>query len=78
MKHFLAALAALFCASAWAQPAQRVGDLRRALEQYHPASAPQVQPRQLTPQERAELRRQLAESRQAAVPKQTSEGQTTR
>ena len=61
MKYFLAALAMGACALAAAQPAQRVTDLRRVLEQYHPASAPLPQPRQLTPEERAQLRRQLAD-----------------
>jgi hypothetical protein len=64
MKYFLAVLAAATCAGAWAQAAQRVVDLRQVLQQYHPASAPQPQPHQLTSDERAQLRRQLAEFKQ--------------
>jgi hypothetical protein len=53
-------LAAVFQHAAHAQPPrERGGDLRRAVQQYHPAGAPA--PRQLTPVERAELRRQLSE-----------------
>ena len=78
MKYFLAALAASLCAVAWAQPAQHLGDLRRVLEQYHPASAPPQQARRLTPDERAQLRRQLAESHSSALTKQPPEGPSTR
>jgi len=45
-------------------PAARVPDLREVLQQYHPGSA--AAPRQLTPEERAELRRQLSISGQPA------------
>lgn len=41
-------------------------DLRQALEQYHPGSG--GAPRRLSPQERAELRRQLSEFGQPANP----------
>jgi hypothetical protein len=41
------------------------GDLRQAVQQYHRDSS--ATPRQLTPVERAELRRQLSESGQASV-----------
>lgn len=78
MKYFLAVLAVAACAPGWAQPAQRVPDLRRALEQYHPASAPLPQPRQLTPDERAQLRRQLADFKQPAGTRSTLEGPSPR
>ena len=78
MKYLIAVLAAAACTVASAQPAQRVGDLRRVVEQYHPASAPHPQPRQLTPDERAQLRRQLADFKQPPTPTETKEGPTTR
>ncbi|MDB5858687.1 MAG: hypothetical protein JWQ76_2376 [Ramlibacter sp.] len=78
MKYILAVLAAAACVVASAQPAQRVADLRRVLEQYHPASAPHPQPRQLTPEERAQLRRQLADFKQPAATRPPDEGPTTR
>ena len=40
-------------------PAQQPPALRQALEQYHPGGS--AAPRQLSPSERAELRRQLSE-----------------
>jgi hypothetical protein len=80
MQKIFAVLAAAVCAGACAQPAQRVADLRRVLEQYHPASAPQTHapPRELTAEERAQLRRQLADYKQPATPRPTTEGPTTR
>jgi hypothetical protein len=81
MKKFLAVLAAAVCAGACAaQPVQRVADLRRVLEQYHPASAPRTEapPRELSAEERAQLRRQLADFKQAATKRPTTEGSTTR
>jgi len=65
MKVLVALLAGLAIASAaHAQQPQRVSDLRQALRQYHSAGAPR--PRELSPAERAELRRQLSEFRQPA------------
>lgn len=65
MKYAVAALlAALAVASVLAQPPAVGADLRRALEQYHPVSPPAR--RELTPRERADLRRQLAEFGRAA------------
>jgi len=80
MTKFPAVLAAALCAGACAQPAQRVADLRRVLEQYHPASAPRTEapPRELSAEERAQLRRQLADFKQAASKRPTTEGSTTR
>lgn len=51
----------LFAAAAAAQAevTPRTADLRQVLQQHHPAGAPQ--PRQLSPAEREQLRRQLAE-----------------
>ena len=46
-------------------PAAAVVDLRQALQQYRLDSS--AAPRQLTPVERAELRRQLSEFRQGSV-----------
>ena len=56
---YAAVLFALCASAAAAQPSQRVADLRQVLQQYDPGA---VQPRQLTAVERAELRKQLAES----------------
>ena len=81
MKYLLAVLAAITCcAAAAAQPAQSVGDLRRVVQQYHPASAPhpQADTRQLTADERAQLRRQLADFKHPPPPISSSEGPTTR
>jgi len=88
MKHFLAVSAALACMAALAQPAPRGVDLRRALEQYHPASAartrlqaqqhPQPQGRHLSADERVQLRRQLAEFELLSLPKTSSPGPKTR
>lgn len=55
-------VAAAAVAPAWAGPA--AAGLRQVLQQYHSASPPP--PRQLSPEERAELRRQLAESARRA------------
>lgn len=44
--------------------APAAASLRQAVQQYHPSSSAPA-PRQLTAQERAELRRQLLESRRA-------------
>jgi hypothetical protein len=59
--NYFAALLALACVSAGAAPPQQsaAGGLRQTLQQYHPASG--ASPRELTPVERAELRRQLSE-----------------
>jgi hypothetical protein len=60
--NYFAAMLALACASAGAAPPQQqsaAGGLRQTLQQYHPASG--ASPRELTPVERAELRRQLSE-----------------
>ncbi len=63
MKYLAAALALATVAAMAAQPTERASvDLRRTLQQYPAESTPQ--PRQLTAVERAELRRQLSESRQ--------------
>jgi len=59
---YLAATLALACLGANAGPPpqqQPAGGLRQTLQQYQPASG--AAPRQLTPVERAELRRQLSE-----------------
>lgn len=57
------ALASSLAALAGPPPVQRPpGDLRQVLQQYHPASStPTPPPRELTPIQRAELRRQLSE-----------------
>lgn len=57
---YLAAVLFLLATTAFAQPPQRVVDLRQVLQQYDAAGAPQP-PRQLTADERAQLRKQLAE-----------------
>ena len=49
-------------------PSRPAVDLRQALEQYHPGSGAEAAPRQLSPLERAELRRQLSEFGQPANP----------
>jgi hypothetical protein len=65
MKYLVALFVGLFAAlAAQAQPLQRVSGLRQALQQYHPGGA--LRPRELSPAERAELRRQLSEFRQPA------------
>lgn len=62
MKYLGAVVAFASVAAAAAPPSQRQeADLRRVLQQYHSVSTPP--PRQLTPVERAELRRQLSEHR---------------
>jgi len=65
MNYAVAALvAALGAGTVLAQPPGPGADLRRALQQYHPVGpSPR---RELTPGERAELRRQLAEFGRAA------------
>ena len=60
MKSLAAVLALASLSAAAAPPEQRpVHDLRQSLRQYHTAGT--AAPRQLTPVERAELRRQLTE-----------------
>ena len=59
MKYLAAALAFASAAAMAAPGSQPPADLRRALQQYHPARSPS--PRELSPGERAELRRQLTE-----------------
>lgn len=59
---YLAAALAVVCVAAGASAragTQPPPDLRRVLQHYHPDSKPA--PRQLSPPERAELRRQLRE-----------------
>lgn len=56
-------VAAAAVAPAWAGPA--AAGLRQVLQQYHSVASPPP-PRQLSPEERAELRRQLAESARRA------------
>jgi hypothetical protein len=65
MKYFAAAMFALVCLGASAAPPPQTTpvDLRQTLQQYHAGSS--AAPRQLTPVERAELRRQLAQNVQA-------------
>jgi hypothetical protein len=61
----LVALCALL-ASAWAPPAQaqqNAAGLRQSLQQYRPGTVPVARPRQLSADELAQLRRQLAASR---------------
>jgi hypothetical protein len=63
MKYLVALFVGIAAAlPAHAQPPQRASDLRKALQQYHPAGP--LRPRELSPAERAELRRQLSEFRQ--------------
>jgi len=69
---YLAVALGLACAAAAAAPptpapgpALAVDDLRQALQQYHRDSS--ATPRQLTPVERAELRRQLSDYGQPPV-----------
>jgi hypothetical protein len=59
---YLVAAAALYAAAAAAVPnaPRHVPDLRQTLQQYHPGSTAPA-PRQLSPVERAELRRQLVD-----------------
>lgn len=65
MKYLVALLVAGFAGPpACAQAATGASELRKALQQYHPAGP--IRPRELTPAERAELRRQLSEFRQPA------------
>jgi hypothetical protein len=52
------------CAATTDPPQARTADLRQALRQYHPGTAPA--PRELSAGERAELRRQLSEQGQPA------------
>lgn len=65
MKYSFLLLTALACGQVAAQQAAQpaaapASDLRQAVRQYHPdVAAPP--PRQLSPEERAELRKQLAE-----------------
>lgn len=63
MKFILAGLAVACAAAAAGTPHRPAPDLRQAVQQYHPTAAPPP-PRQLSAQERAELRRQLSENRQ--------------
>lgn len=64
MKYITAALLLAPVAIGAAQPVQRApANLRQVLEQYRRKVAPP--PRELSPAERAELRRQLAESARA-------------
>lgn len=65
MKSFFPALGLAAASAAAAQPGVPQ-DLRQTLQQYQPRSV-QAAPRQLTPGERAELRRQLADSRQSGT-----------
>jgi hypothetical protein len=53
-----------------AQPAHHVQGLRQVLQQYHPGGPSPA--RQLTPQERAELRRQLAEQPRRPPPRKNN------
>ena len=62
MKYLAAALAFASAAAAAAPGSQPPADLRRTLQQYHPTRSPA--PRELSPVERAELRRQLIEYKQ--------------
>ena len=62
MKYLAAALAFASAAALAAPGSQPPADLRRTLQQYHPTRSPA--PRELSPGERAELRRQLIEYRQ--------------
>ena len=61
MNYFAAMLALASLGAGAAPPAQQApaGGLRQTLQQYHPASG--AAPRQLTPVEREELRRQISE-----------------
>jgi hypothetical protein len=59
---YLAAALAFASAAAAAAPGSQPADLRRVLQQYHPTRGPA--PRELSPVERAELRRQLIEFKQ--------------
>ena len=64
MKYLAGAFLGLACLAAQAVPPpnpDHPSELRKALGQYHPASSV-APPRQLTPAERAELRRQLSET----------------
>jgi hypothetical protein len=65
MKLSAAVLALLLPAWAFAaQPPQNAAGLRQSLQQYRPGTAPAPLPRQLSADELAQLRRQLAASRQ--------------
>ena len=59
MKYLAAALAFASAAAVAAPGSPAPADLRRTLQQYHPTRSPA--PRELSPGERAELRRQLME-----------------
>jgi predicted protein tyrosine phosphatase len=64
MKSLVALFALL--ASGWAlavQPQQDPAGLRQSLQQYRPGTVPVARPRQLSADELAQLRRQLAASR---------------
>lgn len=63
----LLASASLACA-ADAQEAARTGELRQVLQQSRPANTQPASQRELSAQERAELRRQLSEAREARRP----------
>ena len=66
MKYLAAALASVGLAAAAAPPPHRPGaDLRQAVRQYDPGSS--TAPRQLTAEERAQLRKQLTDYRQLPV-----------
>jgi len=68
MKQYAAALLALASlAAAASPPAQSGADLRRLLTQEGQGAAAPA-PRQLSPDQRAELRRQLSEARQSRRP----------
>lgn len=65
MKYLVALLVVVFAGAPDRAPAATAAsELRKALQQYHPAGP--IRPRELTPAERAELRRQLSEFRQPA------------
>ncbi len=59
MKYLVAALAIASAAASAAPGSQSPADLRRTLQQYHATRSPA--PRELSPGERAELRRQLSD-----------------
>lgn len=63
MKYLAAALAFASAAAVAAPGMPAPADLRRTLQQYHPTRSPA--PRELSPGERAELRRQLIEYKQS-------------
>jgi hypothetical protein len=68
MKSLAALLAAVSVASAAAPTQSRPPvDLRQTLQQYHPGSV--AAPRQLSPDERAQLRRQLTEATPPPAPR---------